>query len=206
MINGLWGKKIGMTQVFVDNHQVVPVTVIDVADWLVTNIKTATRDGYDAVQIGCLRKEYVGKEFSTEWLRSLSNYFSIVKEVPVTEAVIMEIGAQVDIASLITKGDAVDVVGWSIGRGFQGGVKRHGFTGGLASHGSKLGRRPGSLGNMRSRGRVIKGQRMAGHMGTDRCVMRNLEIVMVKPDARIVLVKGSIPGKSGSLVFVKKCR
>ncbi len=104
----------------------------------------------------------------------------------------------------ITKGDNVDVVGVSIGRGFQGGVKRHGFTGGVATHGSKLGRKGGSLGFMRSQGRVMKNKRMPGHMGVDRCMIKNLEVVQIEPQARIVLVKGSIPGKSGSLVYLKK--
>lgn len=117
----------------------------------------------------------------------------------------MQVGNTVD-ASLLVKGDSVDVFGITIGRGFQGGVKRHGFAGGPSTHGDALGRRPGSIGYMRSRGRVIKGWRMAGHMGTERRVMKNLEIIRVEPEAKVVLVKGSVPGKSGSLVYMRKCR
>jgi len=204
MIRGLWGKKIGMTQVFADNGKVVPVTVIDMAHWIVTQVKTKAHDGYDAVQIGCVKKKFEDQAFSLEWLKKTQDYFSAIKEVFVADAHELQVGSSID--GLLTKGDNVDVFGITIGRGFQGGVKRHGFTGGVASHGSALGRRPGSIGFMRSRGRVIKGWNMAGHMGTERRVMKNLEVIRVEPDAKVVLVKGSVPGKSGSLVYMRKCR
>jgi large subunit ribosomal protein L3 len=204
MISGLWGKKIGMTQVFADNGKVVPVTVIDVSHWIVTQIKTKERDGYDAVQLGCLKKSCEDKEFSPSWLQKTQHYFSALKEVYVADAHDMQVGKPADIEGLLAKGDSVNVFGITIGRGFQGGVKRHGFRGGPASHGDALGRGPGSIGYMRSRGRVIKGWRMAGHMGTDRRVMKNLEIIKIETDAKVVLVKGSVPGKSGSLVYMQK--
>jgi large subunit ribosomal protein L3 len=207
MISGLWGKKIGMTQIFADNGQVVPVTVIDVAHWIVTQIKTAENDGYAAVQLGCLKKGYEGEEFSSDWLKQPQRYFSVIQEVHIVDTNHdLQVGKRADIAALLAKGDSVDVFGQTIGRGFQGGVKRHGFTGGPATHGDCLGRRPGSIGFMRSRGRVIKGWNMAGHMGADRRVMKNLEIMRIEADAHIVLVKGSVPGKSGSLVYMRKCR
>lgn len=207
MVDGLWGKKIGMTQIFSDDHTIVPVTVIDVADWFVTQVKTAARDGYDAVQIGRVKERYSGQNFSTEWLAAPKKFFSAMKEVRFFDEVgTVEVGQVFDIASLFNKGAAVDVFGITIGRGFQGGVKRHGFKGGRGSHGDTLGRGPGSIGYMRSRGRVIKGQRMAGHMGVEQRVMKNLEIIQVEPTAKIVIVKGSVPGKAGSLVFVRKCR
>ena len=96
------------------------------------------------------------------------------------------------------------IFGITKGRGFQGAVKRHGFSGGRASHGSKLGRKPGSLSYMRRQGRVVKGKKMPGHMGVERRVMKNLEVVKIEPEAHVVFVKGSVPGKSGSLVFVRK--
>ncbi|MFA6066199.1 MAG: 50S ribosomal protein L3 [Candidatus Babeliaceae bacterium] len=204
MANGLWGKKIGMTQVFAQDNKVVPVTVIDVADWFVTQIKTKERDGYDAIQLGCVKKQFSDKPFSSEWLRSPRKYFSVFKEVHIDESETPSLGQPADISLVVGQGDYVDVFGITIGRGFQGGVKRHGFTGGVASHGSKLGRGPGSLSFMRSQGRVIKGQRMAGHMGTDKRVMKNLKIIKVQPEAKVIFVKGSVPGKSGSLVFVRK--
>lgn len=204
MANGLWGKKIGMTQVFSQDNKVVPVTVIDVANWFVTQIKTKERDGYHAVQLGCVKKQFADKAFASEWLRSPRKYFSIFKEVRIDESEVVELGQPADISMVVAQGDYVDVFGVTIGHGFQGGVKRHGFTGGVASHGSKLGRGPGSLSFMRSQGRVIKGLRMAGHMGTDQRVMKNLKIIKVQPEAKVIFVKGSVPGKSGSLVFVRK--
>lgn len=205
MINGLWGKKIGMTQVFTDEHKIVPVTALDIAGWVVTQVKTKVQDGYQAVQLGCVKKKYADQPFSTEWLSEPQKYFSALKEVSVDNPEAILVGQAADI-SILAKGDSVDVFGITIGRGFQGGVKRHGFSGGRGSHGDKLGRGPGSLSHMRSQGRVIKGKKMPGHMGTDRRVMKNLEIIRVESDARVLFVKGSVPGKTGSLVFVRKRR
>ncbi len=206
MINGFWGRKVGMTQVFSDDHKVVPVTVIDLERWLVTQVKTKQKDGYSAVQLGCVKKRFESNEFSSVWMEEPHKYFSVRKEVRFADDLAKEIqvGALFNIDEFIAKGDNVDVVGTTIGRGFQGGVKRHGFKGGRGSHGDKLGRKNGSLGYMRSQGRVIKNKRMPGHMGVDRCMIKNLEIVQVEPQANIVLVKGSVPGKSGSLVYLTK--
>ena len=206
MINGIWGKKIGMTQVFVDDHKVVPVTAVDVSDWYVTQVKTKERDGYDAIQLGCIRKQQRGQSFSPEWLRASKKHFTVLREVRLVDPTHkFEVGQQPDVATVLEKGTAVDVFGITTGRGFQGVVKRHNFTGGLGSHGSKLGRKPGSLCGQRSSGRVFKGKKLPGHMGGSQRVMKNLEIIKVEPTARIVFVKGSLPGKTGSLVFVRKC-
>lgn len=207
MVNGLWGKKIGMTQVFSEKNKVVPVTVIDIANWYVTQIKTKETDGYTAVKLGCVKTKFSDLSFSHDWLREPRKYFSAFKEVPMDEGTDgVEIGQLADAATILAAGDTVDVFGVTKGAGFQGVVKRHGFAGGRASHGATFGRFTGGLSFMRSRGRVIKGKRMPGHMGVDRRVMKNLEIIRVEPEARVVLVKGSVPGKSGSLVFVRKCR
>jgi large subunit ribosomal protein L3 len=207
MVNGLWGKKIGMTQVFSEKNKVVPVTVIDVANWYVTQIKTKEKDGYNAAKLGCVKDKYADQSFSAQWLTEPRKYFSAFKEVPLDEGTEgLSIGQLADVASVFGKGDEVDVFGITKGAGFQGVVKRHGFSGGRASHGATFGRFTGSLSFMRSRGRVIKGKRMPGHMGVDRVMMKNLEVISVEPEARVVLVKGSVPGKTGSLVFVRKCR
>lgn len=206
MIRGLWGKKIGMTQVFSDEFKVVPVTVIDVSNWYVTQIKTVDKDGYNAVKLGCLKHKFIGQDFSTQWLQDPKKYFSAFKEVPVDDSSAIAIGQIVDLASVVSKGDNVDVFGVTKGAGFQGVVKRHGFAGGRASHGATFGRFTGSLSFMRSRGRVIKGKKMPGHMGVERQVMKNLKVVKVESDASVVLIKGSVPGRPGSLVFVRKCR
>ena len=213
MVNGLWGKKIGMTQLFSEEDIVVPVTVIDVADWYVTQIKTTKTDGYNAIQLGRVKKKYAAEPFSVEWLRKCKTYFSDLKEVPYTplegtsddKAGGIKIGQPADEALTLQKGDVVDVFGTSIGRGFQGVVKRHGYSGGPKSHGSTMGRIPGAMSFMTACGRVIKGKALPGHMGVDRVAVKKLEVITVEPDARIVCVKGSIPGKSGSLVFVRKC-
>lgn len=206
MINGFWGRKIGMTQVFSDDHKVVPVTVIDLERWLVTQVKTQSKDGYSAVQLGCVKKRFDSSEFASEWMLDPRKYFSTQKEVRFAQDLdeALQVGTQISIDEFIAKGDNVDIVGITIGRGFQGGVKRHGFKGGRGSHGDKLGRKSGSLSFMRSQGRVIKGKKMPGHMGVDRCMIKNLEIVQIEPQSRIVLVKGSVPGKSGSLVYIEK--
>lgn len=204
MIRGLWGKKIGMTQVFSEEQKVVPVTVIDISQWFVTQVKTLKNDGYDALKMGRIKDKYATQEFSQDWLKEVNKYFSDIKEVRLDEAADVQVGQLSDVSAILAQGDNVDVFGITKGAGFQGGVKRHGFAGGRASHGSTLGRHPGSLSFMRSRGRVIKGKKMAGHMGTERRMMKNLEVVKIEPEARVILVKGSVPGKSGSLVFVRK--
>jgi large subunit ribosomal protein L3 len=205
MVNGLWGKKIGMTQVFSDKGVVVPVTVIDVARWFVTQVKTKDRDGYNAVQVGRVKDKYAGKEFSADWLKKAKNYFTFVREVKVEEIPAdVVVGVPANFENIVAAGDKVDVTGTTKGCGFAGVIKRHDFNGPPGSHGSTMGRRTGSLSFMRSRGRVIKGKRMPGHMGVDQCVMQRLEVIRVEPDAQVVIVKGSIPGKTGSLVFLSK--
>lgn len=200
----MWGKKVGMTQVFV-NDKVVPVTAINVGNWLITGIRNKERDGYDAIQVGCLKKRHAKAQFSADWLKSIKKYFSMIKEIKVSQAVDdVEIGKPVDFYNHLNQGDKVDVFGITKGHGFAGVVKRHDFAGPPASHGSTMGKKPGSIGFMTSQGKVIKGKAMPGHMGVDRRVMRNLEVVKIEKDAPVVLVKGSIPGHVGSYVFIRK--
>ena len=218
MVNGLWGKKIGMTQLFSDENIVIPVTVIDVADWYVTQVKTVETDGYNAIQLGQVKKKYASEPFSTDWLRKPKTYFSALREVPYSpeetpteegseeESKGIRVGQPADEALVLQKGDIVDVFGTSKGHGFQGVVKRHGYAGGPKSHGSTFGRIPGAMSFMTACGKVIKGKALPGHMGVDRVAVKKLDVISVEPEARIVCVKGSIPGKSGSLVFVRKCR
>ncbi len=207
MVSGLWGKKIGMTQAFSAENTVIPVTVIDVGGWYVTNIRTKERDGYTAIQVGRVKKRYAQSPFSIEWLKKPEKYFGLRREIRVnaeTIEALPTIGDAFDFGSVLQKGLSVDVFGTSTGRGFQGVIKRHGFNGPPGSHGSTMGRRPGSIGFMRSRGRVIKGKRLPGHMGNDSCAVMNLEVVSIDNDAKIVMVKGAVPGRSGSFVFIRK--
>jgi len=205
-MKGLWGRKVGMTQVFA-NDKVIPVTVIDASNWIVTNIKTQVRDGYDAVQVGCLKKKYREQPFLDSWLKELKAHFTFVKEVRIDGAAdTTTVGQTADFFSSFIEGDKVDVVGKTKGCGFAGVVKRHGFGGGPRSHGSCFGRIPGSMSFMRSQGRVIKGKKLPGHMGNKNHMVKNLPVVQIRADAKIILVKGAIPGKVGSLVFVRKAQ
>lgn len=204
MVSGIWGKKVGMTQVF-SNDKVVPVTVVDVGNWFVTGIKTTEKDGYNAIQVGCLKKRYLDEKLVANWLKKLGQYFTYVREIQV-DAIpeSISIGHKIDFYNQFKEGDFVDVAGATRGRGFAGVVKRWGFTGARASHGAKMGKRPGSISFMRSQGRVIKGKKLPGHMGTEQRVMRNLPVVKVESDGPIILVKGSVPGHAGSLLFIRK--
>jgi large subunit ribosomal protein L3 len=201
---GIWGKKIGMTQVFSEKNKVVPVTAIDLGNWFVTAVKTKERDGYDALQVACTRKRYNNQQFSSDWLKKPKKYFGHVKEVRQAKPVEgIAVGNQLDLATILQVGKGVDAFGITIGRGFQGVVKRHNFAGGRSSHGSMFHRRPGTMSFMRTRGRVIKGKRLPGQMGNANRVMKNLEIIRLESEAKVVLIKGSVPGKAGSLIFLK---
>ena len=203
MTQEFWGKKIGMTQLFVGD-KVVPVTAIDVANWVVTQVKTQENDGYNAVQIGLPRDRYIKEAFSAEWVKKAKKFFVLMREVKLDDVANFTVGQSADFYVQLAEGDKVNVTGVTSGHGFKGVVQRHGFSGGGASHGSTLGKAPGSMSFMRSRGRVIKGKRLPGHMGTVQQVMQGLAVVKIEADARVLLVKGSVPGKAGSLVFVKK--
>lgn len=202
MIRGFWGKKLGMTQIFSES-KVVPVTVVDVSHWLVVGSKTEERDGYHAVVVGRVRKRFEDKEFSADWLKNLKQYFSVIKEVKSKDTAEVTVGQPVNFHEAFEAGVSVDVRGTTKGCGFAGVVKRHGFTGGRASHGDKMGNRPGSIGFLCKCGKVIKGKKLPGHMGTTRKTIQGIKLVDVKKDAQIVLLKGAVPGKAGSMVFVQ---
>lgn len=201
-MNGIWGKKIGMTQLFVSDEKLVPVTVIDLNNWVITGHKTVERDGYNAVQVSYIRPKYQVQNFDATWLAHKKRYFMLSREIACADNK-PEIGSPLT-AEILAANDIVDARGISIGRGFAGVIKRHGFSGGRASHGGKLGRRPGSLSFMRRQGRVIKGKRMPGHYGVVQHCIRNITVVQVDPLARLVMIKGSTPGKAGSWVELRK--
>lgn len=206
MIQGFWGRKVGMTQVFAENNKVVPVTAVDVSGWYVSQIKTVDKDGYNAVQVAYLRNKYQKKTFEIDWLKNKSKYFQWVKEIPVADiSSDLKIGQSFESAHIVTEKETVDVVGITKGCGFSGAMRKHGFSGGPASHGSCFKRRLGGVGFMRATGQVIKGKGMAGHMGVEQRTAKNLQVVQVKTDDSLILIKGSMAGKPGSLVFVRKC-
>lgn len=210
MVNALIGRKIGMTQIFAESGEAVPVTVLQVGPNYVTQIKTPERDGYSAVQVGFdetrkLSKPERGhlKHVQVQGLRHLHEVQPTDDEV--------EVGQQLG-AELFTKGEKVDVTVGAIagtsgskGKGFAGVVKRHGFAGGPKTHGqSDRHRAPGSIGATSTPGRVFKGMRMAGQMGNKRRTVLNLEVVDVMPERNLVLVKGGVPGAKNGIVVVRK--
>lgn len=205
MIRGFWGLKIGMTQLFTDENA-IPVTAVQAGSWIVIGIKTNERDGYDAVRVGLLRSRYRDQAFVNDWLKKPAKYFALTREIKLNgpqESLI--IGAPFNPDQAVAEGDRVDVIGTSKGMGFTGVVKRHHFNGPPASHGSTMGKRTGSISHFRAHGRVIKGKRMPGRAGGERCTVRNLAVVKTGlENGSVVLIKGSIPGKTGSLVFVRK--
>ncbi|TET06982.1 50S ribosomal protein L3 [Candidatus Dependentiae bacterium] len=204
MVIGVWGKKIGMTQIF-DNERVIPVTVINLDHWIVTNIKRKDRDGYEAVQVGCLRDKYISQPFSLQWLKNLKKYFSHIREIKDVDIVSdVKIGQPAEFYTLLKLGDSIDISGITKGCGFAGVVKRYGFSGPPGSHGSTMGNRPGSIGSFCSQGKVVKGKRLPGHKGVQKRFIRRLKVVRIEPEMKIMLVKGSVPGKVGSLLFVRK--
>jgi len=209
MITGLWGKKIGMTQIF-SGEKVVPVTAVDVSGWIVTNIKTRERDGYTAVQVGRIKERYANIKFDMSWLKNPKTYFSVVREIKLDDDIseaekgAITIGKPAKFLSILVEGDSVNVFGTSKGCGFAGVVRRYNFGGPPASHGSTMGKKPGSIGFMCSVGRVIKGKKMPGQMGNRKSFVKNLEVAKLEKGSDLVLIKGAVPGKSGSLVFLQK--
>jgi large subunit ribosomal protein L3 len=224
MIKGLWGKKIGMTQLFVQKKRrgathavidgkkapiaivedvLVPVTVIDTTRWVLIGTRNSVKDGYNALRLGYLRDRYTGETFSSAWLSNIKKYFQAVREIKVQgDLPSLPLGKALNVADLLQEGKTIDIIGTTRGRGFAGVVKRHGFTGGPASHGAEMGRFPGSNGHMHAEGKVIKGKRLPGRMGGVQHTISGLEVMQVHQDQGIVLVKGATPGKSGAWVYI----
>ena len=205
MIEGLLGRKIGMTQVFSSAGEAIPVTVIELGPCVVTQVRSKERDGYEAVQIGF--GEAKAKSLTKPEQGHLAGAGRLVRYLREFEADNIEeheVG-QVLTAEIFEPGQIIDVTGTSKGRGFQGVVKRHGFSGGPKTHGqSDRWRAPGSIGAGTDPGRVWKGTRMAGRMGNRRVTVQNLQVVEVLADKHILLVRGSVPGAKNGLLMVRR--
>jgi large subunit ribosomal protein L3 len=203
MIQGLIGRKLGMTQIFDDSGVVHPVTVIECGPNVVTQVKTNETDGYEAVQLGFGIDKRLNKP--EQGHRKASGYMSrTLKEVQADNVSEYEVGQVLKVDTFNT-GELVDVTGTSKGRGFQGGMKRHGFSGAQKTHGqSDRWRAPGSIGSSATPGRVFKGLRMAGHMGVDRVTVQNLKVLRVDAERNIILVEGSVPGPNNGIVLVRR--
>lgn len=206
MVEGIIGKKIGMTQIFDEEGNVVPVTVIKAGPCTVIQKKTKDKDGYEALQLGLVEekpKKHPNKPELGHFKKSGSPVLKILKEVKYKGPVELKEGDQV-LVDIFEVGEKVHVVGISKGKGFQGVVKRHGFAGGDAAHGSMFHRAPGSIGASSFPSRVIKGMRMGGRMGGDRVTVRNLKVVQIDKENNLLVVKGAVPGANGGIVLIKK--
>lgn len=205
MIGGLLGKKIGMTQVYRENGDMVGVTVIQAGPCQVMQIKTAETDGYAAVQLGMEDRKRKGasKPESGHARKAKAEPKRFLREVGYDGTDALELG-QVLTVDILKDVTSVDVIGITKGKGFQGGMKRHGFHGHKKSHGaSKDHRKPGSIGANTDPARVWPGVRMAGHMGTDRKTAVNLQVVKIDSNKNLLLVEGAVPGYNGSFVIVR---
>jgi large subunit ribosomal protein L3 len=215
MIDSILGKKLGMTQVFDEKGAVIPVTVIQAGPCRVTQVRTKEKDGYEAVQIGFeessrLKKPQVGHQkdlIRTEENGKYQKQFGLkfLREIRTSTVAEHTVGDTINADNIFKNGDTVDVTGTSKGKGFAGVMKRHNFHGGPRTHGqSDRSRAPGSIGSGTTPGRVVKGLRMAGHMGQERVTTQNLKVVRVDADKNLILIKGAVPGANGGLVTIRK--
>jgi large subunit ribosomal protein L3 len=205
MVKALLGRKVGMTQVFQDSGQRVPVTVLRVGPCTVVQVKTAESDDVAAVQIGFeeAKRKNTPRPQLGHFEQAGVTPMRVLRDVPPDGDQMPELGQELGVGVFEGVG-RVDVVGVSKGRGTAGVVRRHGFAGAPETHGGRFGRRTGSIGASASPSRVLKGKRMAGHLGAARVTVRNLEVIGIDPEQDVMLVKGSVPGSKGSLVLVRK--
>lgn len=204
-MKGILGKKIAMTQIFSEDGKAIPVTVVEAGPCLITQIKTQEGEGYNALQLGFgevgekglnnpRRGHFESKELE------LRRYLA---EIRVDDPSEYQLGQEIT-AEIFSKGDKIDVTGRSKGKGFAGVVKRHGFGGGPGSHGAHFHRAPGAIGACATPSRVFKGKRMPGRMGGERITTLNLEVVDVKPERNLILIKGAVPGPKEGLLIIRE--
>jgi large subunit ribosomal protein L3 len=203
MTKGILGRKIGMTQVFAENGELIPVTVIAATPNVVLQKKTTETDGYNAIQLGFddKREKLTNKPEQGHTAKASTTPKRFIREIRDADVDGLEVGQEVKV-EVFTAGEIVDVTGISKGKGFQGVIKRHGQSRGPMSHGSRYHRRPGSMGPV-APNRVFKGKKLAGRMGGDQVTIQNLEIVQVDAERNLLLVKGNVPGAKKSLVVVR---
>ena len=204
-MKGISGKKIGMTQVFLQNGYLVPVTVIEVGPCKVVQLKTVEKDGYTAVQIGFdeIKKEKnVPKGRLGHFKKVSLPPYRFLREVKL-DGLDVAVGNDVTV-DIFNKGDKVSVTGISKGKGFQGVMKRHNYSGGPGSHGSMFNRAPGSIGSSSYPSRVWKNKGLPGHMGSEKTTTKNIEVVDVKKEQNLLIVKGAVPGANGGYLIIRK--
>jgi large subunit ribosomal protein L3 len=205
-LTGLYAHKIGMSQIYGDNGESIPVTVLKVEQWVVSQVKTKEKDGYTAVQIASRPKKAVNSTQAEKGhlkQAGFENGAHFIKEIRQDNLDGVQVGSRVDIASF-AKGDIIRVTSTSKGKGFQGVIRRWNFAGGPAAHGSKFHRQPGSSGNRTWPGRVMPGKKFPGHLGAETVTVKNVRVVEVLPEEGILLVKGPVPGSRNTLVKLVK--
>ena len=207
MRTGIIGTKIGNSSFFNEDGSVTPISIIKVDDCVVSQIKTKDKDGYNAIQLASIENNLKISNVKKPQRKIFASINckpkKVLKEFRVLEENLLEIGAILDV-SHFQKDQIVDVTGVSIGKGFQGSMKRHNFKGGRASHGVSVSHRAhGSTGNSQDPGRVFKGKKMAGHMGAKKVTKQNLKIISVDQDNKLISIMGSVPGKKNTVVLIK---
>ena len=203
MTKFILGKKSGMTQLFDDNGNVIPATVIECDSMFVLQNKTVENDGYKAVKVGTVnvREKLVNKPDKGQFKKADVEVKKYIREFIADEE--YSLGQEIKVSDMFTVGDHVDVSGVSKGKGFAGNIKRHGQKGGPSGHGSMYHRRVGSMGANSTPARVLPGKKMPGHMGSVNCTVQNLSVVMVDGDRGILVLRGAIPGPKGGLVSIE---
>lgn len=203
MAKGIIGKKLGMTNVFADDGRLIPVTVVEAGPCRVVQIKSVARDGYDAVQLGFIDRKAsrVNKPLRGHFKKGGVEPSMYLREI-------RDFGGDMKTGDLVSssvfeKGEKIEAIGTSKGKGFAGVMKRHGFSGGAESHGSMFNRAPGSIGSSAYPSRVWAGKKLPGHMGDARVTVKGLEVVAVEPEKNLILIKGAVPGAIGSLVVLQ---
>ena len=204
MKKGIIGKKLGMTQIFDEKGNVVPVTVIEAGPCVVAQVKTVETDGYNAIQLGYgeVKAKHINKPEAGHFAKSKLENKKHLREFRLEDISNFKVGDEVK-ADVFAKGEKVDIQGTSKGKGFQGVIKRHGQHRGPMGHGSMYHRRPGSMGPCATPGRVFKGKKLPGHMGSVTVTIQNLDVVAVDMNKNVILVKGSVPGAKGAILKIK---
>ena len=204
MKKGLIGRKVGMTQIFDEKGNVIPVTVIEAGPCVVAQVKTVETDGYDAMQLGFgeVKDKHINKPEKGHFSKAGLEAKKHLREFRLDSVENVKVGDELK-ADVFEAGEKIDVQGTSKGKGFQGVIKRHGQHRGPMGHGSMYHRRPGSMGSTSTPGRVFKGKKLPGHMGVQKITIQNLEIIKVDMDKNVLLVKGSVPGPKGAILKIK---
>lgn len=204
-MKGIIGKKIAMTQIFTEEGKVIPVTMVEAGPCTVTQIKTVEKEGYGALQLGfgAVKEKKVSKPQKGHFESKNLEPRRHLAELRVEDPAGYQLGQEITV-DIFAKGDHVDITGRSRGKGFAGVIKRHNFRGGPGSHGSHFHRAPGAIGACATPSRVFKGTRMPGRMGAERVTALNLEIVDVKTERNLLLLRGSVPGPDGGLLLIRE--